>query len=107
MINSKDDDYYINKIILDLQFISIHMNEITIEQFNHDELLQDSMMFRMIQISENPKKLSNTFKSIHNNIPWYAISGLRNRIVHDYGNVDLSIIYETLKNDIPSLLEKF
>ena len=67
MINSKDDDYYINKIILDLQFISIHMNEITIEQFNHDELLQDSMMFRMIQISENSKNYqipSNPFITI-------------------------------------------
>ena len=31
--------------------------------------------------------------------------GLRNRIVHDYGNVDLNIVFETLKNDIPELLE--
>jgi uncharacterized protein YutE (UPF0331/DUF86 family) len=31
--------------------------------------------------------------------------GLRNRIVHDYGNVDLNVVYETLKNDIPELLE--
>ena len=29
---------------------------------------------------------------------------LRNRIVHDYGNVDFSIIFTTLKNDIPELL---
>ena len=31
--------------------------------------------------------------------------GLINRIVHDYGNVDLNIVFETLKNDIPELLE--
>ncbi len=41
----------------------------------------------------------------HGNIPWSALGGLRNRIVHDYGNVDLNIVYETLKNDIPELLE--
>ena len=29
--------------------------------------------------------------------------GIRNRIVHDYGNVDLSVVYETLKYDIPEL----
>ena len=34
-----------------------------------------------------------------------ANSGLRNRIVHDYGNVDLQIVFDTLKNDIPELLE--
>ncbi|MCR5452884.1 MAG: DUF86 domain-containing protein, partial [Lachnospiraceae bacterium] len=32
--------------------------------------------------------------------------GLRNRIVHDYGNVDLNIVFETLKYDIPDLLER-
>ena len=31
--------------------------------------------------------------------------GLRNRIVHDYGNVDLDVVFETLKNDIPELLK--
>ena len=29
----------------------------------------------------------------------------RNRIVHDYGNVDLSIVFDTLKDDIPELLK--
>lgn len=38
-------------------------------------------------------------------IPWNAMYGMRNRIVHDYGNVDLKVVYETLKNDIPELLE--
>ncbi len=59
----------------------------------------------MIQISENAKRLSDNYKQIHSNIPWNALSGLSNRIVHDYGNVDLNIVYETLKNDIPKLLE--
>ncbi len=31
--------------------------------------------------------------------------GLRNRIVHDYGNVNLEIVYETLRYDIPELWE--
>lgn len=33
-----------------------------------------------------------------------AIKGLRNRIVHEYGNVDLTIVYDTISNDIPNLL---
>lgn len=42
---------------------------------------------------------------MHVVVPWNALYGLRNRIVHDYGNVDLNVVYETLKNDIPELLE--
>ena len=33
------------------------------------------------------------------------MKGLRNRIVHEYGNVDLSVVYDTVKNDIPALLD--
>ena len=35
--------------------------------------------------------------------PWTSIYGSRNRIVHDYGSVDFSVVYDTLKNDIPVL----
>lgn len=104
MDNVKSDVYFVQKIRKDLEFISVHMRSVEIEELNADEVLLDSMMFRMIQISENAKKLTDEYKTMHRNIPWNALSGLRNRIVHDYGNVDLNVVYETLKNDIPELL---
>lgn len=39
-------------------------------------------------------------------IPWMKISGLRNRIVHDYGSIQLDIIYNTVKNDLPILVKE-
>ena len=105
MDNVKTDSYYISKIRKDLEFIVKHMRNIDIEELNANEVLLDSMLFRMIQLSENAKKLSDDYKLMHGEIPWNAMSGLRNRIVHDYGNVDLKVVYETLKYDIPELLE--
>lgn len=100
----KDDMYFINKIKDDLIFIVNHTKDIEIKELSKNEVLLDSMLFRLIQISENSKKLSDDYKKKHDNIPWTAISGLRNKIVHDYGNVDLTIVFSTLKNDIPQLL---
>ena len=105
MDNIKNDKYYIQKIIQDLEFIEKHMYNVDIDELNANEVLLDSMLFRMIQISENAKKLSDEYKQEKSYIPWNSLYGLRNRIVHDYGNVDLKIVYETLKNDIPELLE--
>ncbi len=105
MDNVKNDFYYIQKIQKDLRFIVLHMQDVDMEELGNNEVLLDSMLFRMIQVSENAKKLSDEYKEEKSNIPWNALSGLRNRIVHDYGNVDLHIVYETLKNDIPDLLE--
>ena len=79
------------------------MEPISAEEFEQDEVLQDSMMFRLIQLSESAKRLSDSYKESHASIPWTSIYGLRNRIVHDYGSVDFSVVYDTLKNDIPVL----
>lgn len=103
MDNNKNDIYYLSKMIKDLAFICKNMDHVDYGQFLSDEILQDSMMFRLIQISESAGRLSEGMKNADNTVPWRAIYGLRNRIVHDYGNVDLSIVFETLTNDIPSL----
>ncbi len=39
-------------------------------------------------------------------IPWRAIKGMRNRIVHEYGDVEISIVYETVVSDLPVLLKQ-
>ena len=96
--------FYIDKIIDDLKFIIRHMEDVNEEDLGENEVLLDSMMFRLIQISENAKSLSEEYKDNISDIPWSDIYGLRNRIVHDYGNVDLGIIFSTLKDDIPELL---
>lgn len=106
MDNIKNDHYYLEKIKKDIAFIVIHMKDVDLQELNENEVLLDSMLFRMIQISENAKKLSVEYKNEKSGLPWYEMSGLRNRIVHDYGNVDLEIVYETLKYDIPELMEQ-
>ena len=57
MDNVKDNSYYLNKIISDLEFIIYHMESVDIEQLSKNDILLDSMLFRMIQISENAKNL--------------------------------------------------
>ena len=104
MDNIKNDDYYVSKILKDLRFIAKHMNGVGFEQLEKDELLLNAMLFSLIQIQENTKKLTDEYKEKHKNIPWVDIAGLRNRIVHDYGNVDLYVVYSTLTQDVPELI---
>ena len=106
MVNIKNDQYYVTKIKTDIAFIISHMKEVDLQELSNNEVLLDSMLFRMIQISENAKKLSAEYKEAASELPWDELTGLRNRIVHDYGNVDLNIVFETLKHDIPQLLDQ-
>ena len=106
MDNRKNDSYYLDKIRTDIAFIIAHVKDVDIKELHDNEILLDSMLFRMIQISENAKRLSEKYKEEKSNLPWNELAGLRNRVVHDYGSVDLSIVFETLKYDIPELMEQ-
>ena len=53
MDNIKDDKYYIEKMLDDISFIIKNTKNLNIEDLNNNEILCDSMMFRLIQISEN------------------------------------------------------
>ncbi len=106
MDNTKNDNYYLDKIKTDIEFIIVHMKDVDLQELNDNEVLLDSMLFRMIQISEKAKRLSEEYKEEKSNLPWNELAGLRNRIVQDYGNVDLNIVFETLKYDIPELMEQ-
>jgi len=106
MDNDKTDQYYVEKIKTDLKFVVDHTTGKTRKEIEADEVLVDSIMFRIIQISENNGKLTEQFKAIHANVPWVAIKGMRNRIVHNYGHVDFSIVYDTVVRGIPEMLKQ-
>ena len=106
MDNVKNDRYYIEKMLKDVRFIIEKTEGATLEELQENEVLCDSALFRLIQISENSLRLTDALKAEHRDIPWQAIKGMRNRIVHEYGEVDLSIVYQTIIEDIPEICRK-
>ena len=62
MDNKKTDQYYIDKIITDLTFIRTHTESLSKSKLEEDEILVDSIMFRLIQVAENSEKLTEKFK---------------------------------------------
>ena len=106
MDNIKNDAYYIKKMLKDIKFVIEKTNGITLDELEANEVLCDSVLFRLIQISENSIKLTAEFKTIHNDIPWLAIKGMRNKIVHEYGDVEFDVVHQTITEDIPKLYKE-
>lgn len=99
----KDNRYYLSKMKENVDFILSHMDGVNKQQLEDDPVLLDSMMLRLVQISENARNLTDEFRNKNQHIPWTDIYGLRNRLVHDYGHVDLSIVYDTLTHDVDEI----
>ena len=106
MDNIKNDAYYVKKMLTDIKFIIDKTQGITLQGLKDNEVLCDSALFRLIQISENSIKLTQEFRDAHKDIPWQAIKGMRNRIVHEYGEVNFGIVYETITKSIPDICQK-
>ena len=103
MAEIKDDAYYLSKVIKDIDHILFHTEDMTRDKFQENEVLLDSVVFRLIQISENMDNVSNDYKERNPEVPWKDIKGFRNSLVHDYGNVNLKFIYDTIQMDLPVL----
>lgn len=73
------------------------------EWYKADISFQYSCNMCIIQFGELANRLSDEAKESSQNIPWRAIKGMRNLHAHDYENVDMEIVWNTLIEDIPML----
>ncbi len=99
MNNIKDDRYYLLKIKNDILTIDDYVKGLSMEEFLTRIQVIDSCMFRLIQISENIKSLSDEFRINHNPKLWFKIVDFRNRIVHDYGSTDFQLLLKLYSKD--------
>ena len=76
------------------------------ECFAADRDFQRSVCMCLIQIGELVRILPEEFRVKHTEIPWKRICGLRNIVVHAYGEVDFESIFDIITGDIP-VLERF
>lgn len=73
------------------------------EKYQSDIAFQYSCNMCIIQIGELVGRLSEEVQQEYSDIPWHAIKGMRNLHAHDYENVDLEIVWNTLIEEVPEL----
>jgi uncharacterized protein with HEPN domain len=72
--------------------------------FLQDVKTQSAVVHQILVLGEAAKRLSAGFRDQHPEIPWTLIAGMRDRLIHHYDSVDLDQVWNTLQNDIPTLL---
>lgn len=56
-------------------------------------------------IGEAARRVSDSFRSDHPEIPWSSIVGHRNVVVHDYADLSTSRVWEVIQRDLPNLVQ--
>ena len=74
--------------------------------FFSDKDYFNSVCMSLLQVGELSHHLTTEFTNAHADIPWKNIIGLRNVVVHGYGQLDMETIWATVTSDIPDLYKK-
>lgn len=100
------DRIIIQKIINYISDVQIYIKDMSAMEFLDDKKTITACAFTVSQIGELTKEISKETQEKYKAIPWKSIKGMRNKIVHDYENVDLSVLWATMKQSLPELKEK-
>ncbi len=73
-------------------------------KFDGDEDLQLALVYLIQVVGEAASRLTQEQRDAHPGIPWRDIIGMRHVIVHDYFRIDLDVVWDTARNDIPRLV---
>jgi len=73
--------------------------------FLEDVDAQGNMLYWLVVLGEAVRRLSAQFQAWHPAIPWHEIVGMRNRLVHEYDDVDLHIVWQSVRQDVPLLIQ--
>jgi uncharacterized protein with HEPN domain len=79
-------------------------NNMTKDDFFNDERTYLAVLYEITIIGEVVKRLSPEFRESHPQIEWRQIAGMRDRLVHDYDEVKLDLVWQVVINYIPELL---
>jgi len=74
-------------------------------QFRDDPKTLKAVALDIVVIGEAAGRIADDFTQAHSEIAWSLMRGMRNRLVHDYFGMDPEIIWDTIQNDLPPLIE--
>jgi uncharacterized protein with HEPN domain len=101
----KNDWVYIEHIIESIGKIEDFTREISRIEFDRNVMIQDAVIRNIEIIGEATKKISKQLTESHQEIPWSEMAGMRDKLIHDYLDVDLDVVWKTIEIDLPLLKE--
>jgi len=99
----KSNSTYLRHILDAIEKIERYLSDTDYESFVHNDMMTDAVIRELMIIGEAASNLSDKFQEEHPDVIWWKIKAMRNVLVHEYFGVNLKIVWDTCKNNLPTL----
>ncbi|MBM4141091.1 MAG: DUF86 domain-containing protein [Nitrospira sp.] len=100
----RDREFFLD--ILEAAKLAIsYVDDKSKEDFLRDSQCQDAVVRRFGIIGEASRRISDETRASHPELPWGEMIAMRNVMIHEYDDVDFTVVWETVKNNLPALID--
>jgi len=91
-----------NDILYCIDHISSYTANLSFDEFTANFMAIEACLYNIQIIGEAVVQLPDDVKNDNPHIPWSLIKGMRNRLIHEYFGTDLPVVWNVIKNDLPT-----
>jgi uncharacterized protein with HEPN domain len=99
----QEEEDLLQDMLESIHLIEEYSKTLTRAKLLRDQEKQDSIARRLAIIGEIAARLPKSAVNEMSEISWKDIVGMRNKIIHDYGDIDVGVLWKTIKTDLKPL----
>ena len=99
----KSDKAYLGHISEAIKIIEEYIGDMTYEEFKENMMVTDAVIRQLAIAGEAANNLSEEFIKNHPDLPFRDAVDMRNFLIHEYFGVNIRLVWETAKDDLPEL----
>lgn len=99
----KSDKAYLDHILDAIKIIEGYIGNMSYEEFRENRMAVDAVIRELAVIGEAANNLSEEFVENNPDLPFRDAIDMRNFLIHEYFSVNIQLVWETAKDDLPEL----
>jgi uncharacterized protein with HEPN domain len=103
-MSKRDNNLLVGDMVEYAQRAMAYTGHLTYDAFCADSKTVDATIRCLEVIGEACRQMDDTFQANRPEIPWHRIRGLRNRVIHEYRDVDLETVWKVVTEELPRLV---
>jgi uncharacterized protein with HEPN domain len=101
---SRDWKLRVQDILKAGQNISSYTANLSFKDFQNDSMIVQSVLYNFIIIGEAAANIPDEIQTRYSEIPWRIMADMRNVVAHEYFQVNLTIVWDTVQRSLPPVL---